>query len=46
MKKIKIFLHLLGSKSYDEALDKPSLWQWAISWRVGPGTAWRIAKTL
>jgi hypothetical protein len=41
-----LFFSLLGSRMWYEGIDKPNLIQKVLLWRVGPTTAWSVAKLI
>lgn len=43
MKKLKSWWYFLGTRNYYLGIDKPTLWQSLYTWRIGPGTAWKLA---
>jgi len=47
MKYIKFtiaFFNYLGTRNWYEGVDEPNAWQYVYRWRIGPGTAFRLAK--
>lgn len=43
LNKYRAFFNFLGTRNYYQGIDKPTLWQWLYTWRIGPGTAWKLA---
>lgn len=36
----------VGNANWYQGIDKPTLWQRLYEWRIGPKTAWTLAKGL
>jgi hypothetical protein len=46
IKKIKSAWYFLGARNYYQGIDKPNIWQWLYTWRIGPCTAWNLASNI
>ena len=45
-KAVLFFLRFVGTRNYGIGIETPTVWQWLYKWRIGPKTAWRVAKLI